>query len=201
MNWIKFIRNSSKSIFNQGTKYTRSSWEYTQKHTSKSLNHAKHKAGESLKYAKEQVNLRHRTIALIKYGGNWFRTTRLYRYTKLGIIFGTLGKISYVYGTNFRKDITISKSFHRYTSRGSNDYLLADENHDLYKVSESLWFWQWWPTEMWSGMNEGETYEIVGYGIRNRKFGIYPNIVASTKVNHDEKELRKLNVTKDTMSK
>lgn len=151
--------------------------QYTQQKVKDGANYTAEQSYQAFKKAQAHLSLSKRIAGMFKFMFNSIRNTKLYRMAKYSLIMGSMAKGGYIYSTNFTKEITVSKSFHRYTNRGNNDYLIADEHHNLYRVSESLWFWQWWPTELWSSMKEGQKYHIVGYGIRIRKLGIYPNIV------------------------
>ena len=175
----------AQNNLNKGAEFTKEQAKETLRNVNKNLNKTldqginfvQTQTRETLNQARQKIQIRKGLMSIGKSGFRWFRGTRFYTYGKWGLVAFGVGKISYIYGTQFKKEITISKSFHRYTRHGHNEYMLADQEHNLYRVTESLIFWQWFPTELWSSLKEGEKHEVIGYGIRIRKFGIYPNIV------------------------
>ena len=85
----------------------------------------------------------------------------------------------YAYGTQFEKDIVINKKYERIKgSKNSTSqiFMVSDSENNHYRVSKSVWFWQWYSTEMWSDMEEYKEYHVKGYGIRFGPLGTYPNI-------------------------
>lgn len=170
--------NTAKNTAQRGVN---SASRYTQQKVKDGANYTAQQSYQAFKAAQAHLSLTKRIAGLFRFTFNFVRTTKLYRYTKYTLITGTIAKSTYIYTTTFNKEIVVSKSFHRYTNRGNNDYLIADENHNLFRVSESLWFWQWFPTELWSSIKENQKYHITGYGVRIRKLGIYPNIVRVNK--------------------
>ena len=102
----------------------------------------------------------------------------------IGILAGLLGltglSAGYSYGTKFEKEITIDEKFERI--RGNKEsvkqiFSVADTENNVYKVSHSLWYWQWYSTETWNSLKKGENYRITGYGIRSGPLSLYPNII------------------------
>jgi len=96
----------------------------------------------------------------------------------LGTVF--VGRVGYVYGTRFERDIELVKSFNRLgenESDGVNEYMISDEKSRIYTVRNSTWYGQWWSTELWTSLIPGKMYHITGYGIRIAAFGIYPRVI------------------------
>ena len=139
----------------------------------------------TLKNSWDSFDARTTSKRLIRDGFNYTSSTRPYRYAKWGLIMTVVGRLGYVYGTRFEKDITVSKSFHRLKERKGNpinQYLISDEHHLLYEVTSSFWYLQWFPTELWSSFNDHKRYHVQGYGIRIRRLGIHPKIVHGREV-------------------
>jgi len=89
---------------------------------------------------------------------------------------------SYSYGTKFERKITIDDKFERVS--GNKDSVrqilsVSDTDNNIYKVTKSLWYWQWYSTETWNRLKRGETYNVKGYGIRFGPLSIYPNIISA----------------------
>lgn len=108
---------------------------------------------------------------------------------KFVFLFGGLGtslisaKLGYVYGTGFEKEIKVKRTFNRIKSGSTeNEYMISDYHHNLYKVESSFWYWQWYPTELWTSFQPNQKYKIYGYGIRIKAFGIHPIIVRSEEI-------------------
>jgi hypothetical protein len=103
-----------------------------------------------------------------------------------GIYLGLLGvsisgSAMYAYGTKFNKTITIDDKFERVSGDQngvSQIFTVSDRDNNVYRVSRSLWYWQWYSTELWNKMKKGETYNVTGYGIRLGFLSMYPNIIS-----------------------
>lgn len=88
----------------------------------------------------------------------------------------------YAYLTGFRKEITVAEKFTRVRGDG-HIYSLSDTDNQVYLVNRSLWYWQWYPAELWTSLKPGQTYRIKGYGVRNGFLQLYPNIIAAHALN------------------
>jgi hypothetical protein len=106
------------------------------------------------------------------------------------VILGTVGlpvglSDVYSYKTPFKKEITIAKKFTKVDIL--NRFCVADTNHNIYQVNQSLWYRKWYSTETWEKIEEGQTYQVEGYGIRQGFFDMYPNITSADQVksNHE----------------
>ena len=186
----KKVLKESQDLLNnkkvEATKYVaekaRDGREYVGNAASKAGSHAYSYADQQNKRLWRFVAIKQRTLGLAKAGFRWFGRTRLFRWTRAGLVLGVIGKGCYVYGTQFEKEIEITKSFNqlRETSSGvHNTYFVADQNKKLYQVVPSLWYWQWWPDELWAFMKEGQTYKVQCYGWRIQKFRLHPRIVSA----------------------
>ena len=89
-------------------------------------------------------------------------------------------KAGYTYGTTFNKKITVEDKFERVTgdkSSTSQVFCVSTKDGEVYHVRKSLWYWQFYSTELWSNLKKEKTYEIKAYGWRIGMLSIYPNIV------------------------
>jgi len=122
----------------------------------------------------------------LKNAHNGLAQTRPYFYGRLGLATVILGRIGYVYGTRFEREIKVTKSFHQLKEdlhgHTEYEYFVADKRHDLYRVTASWWYFQWYPRELWASLHENEKYRVVCYGFRSRKLKIYPNLVGVKKL-------------------
>lgn len=98
----------------------------------------------------------------------------------IAIISLTILKASYAYKTKFNKKITIDKKFERVVGNkhGTTQvYCVSTTDGEIYQLSKSIWYWQFYSAEMWTSLKKGHTYEITGYGWRQGFLSLYPNIV------------------------
>lgn len=89
-------------------------------------------------------------------------------------------KACYAYKTKFNKIITIDDKFGRIVGNkdGSRHvFCVSTTDGEIFKFTKSLWYWQFYSTEMWSSLKKGHSYEFTGYGWRNGFLSLYPNIV------------------------
>jgi hypothetical protein len=96
--------------------------------------------------------------------------------------------VGYVYGTTFHKQIMINRKFQRIHGGGDDGsavkqvFCVSDTQNNVYRVQNNLYYWNWYATEMWSGLKEGEVYNVKGYGWRFGPLSMYPNLVAVSHV-------------------
>lgn len=100
----------------------------------------------------------------------------------LVLAFGLGTSSIYASLTKFQKVITIDQKFNRV--KGSHIFSMSDTENNVYQINHSLWYWHWYPTELWTSLKEGETYCIKGYGLRHGFLGLYPNVISAIKSHH-----------------
>jgi hypothetical protein len=113
---------------------------------------------------------------LVKIGGK----TKFGTAIKMTIGCYFLGRATYVYGSQFTRDVTIERTFQRFgedESDGINGYMFSDSKNRIYRVTNSPWFFQFYSTEMWADIKEKTQYHVRGYGLRLPALRIYPNVV------------------------
>lgn len=140
---------------------------------------------QSVWQAANLQNLKQVSFGAVRESYHWVARTRIYRVGRWGILAAAVSRLGYVYGTGYEKDILVAKSFNRLREKRNgveNEYLIADENHRLYQVVSSFWYWQWFPDELWSSLKEGQRYHVKGYGVRIRRLGIHPRLVKAKKI-------------------
>lgn len=145
-------------------------------------NHYKHVLKQNLNHQK----IKQKSLEGLRVGHQWLATTRPYYYGRIGLAIALIGRLGYVYGTKFEKQITVTRSLNRIAEKNGipkNEYLISDEKHNLYQIRSSFWYWQWFPTELWTEFHQGDTYLVTGYGIRIKSLGIHPVIVKSHPLN------------------
>lgn len=100
--------------------------------------------------------------------------------TSLGVI-----KACYAYGTKFTKQITIDDKFERVSGNNTGVrqiFTVSTTNDEIFKVTQSLWYWKYYPTETWNSLKKGRTYTVTGYGWRNGFLSLYPNIIEAKEI-------------------
>lgn len=140
------------------------------------VNHYKHVLKNNL----NSQQIRQTTWNSLKSGHQWLSKTRPYRYGRIGLLAAVIGRLGYVYGTKFEKPITVTRSLNRIAEKNGtpqNEYLIADEKHNLYQIKSSFWYWQWFPTELWTHFQKDNQYLVKGYGFRIKALHWYPVIV------------------------
>ena len=101
----------------------------------------------------------------------------------LGVSFtGILGHFCYTFGTTHTKNIEIQDKY-TYDRNGFTEFMVIDENGKHYNVNNSFWYWKWNSIEDWNKIKTKQIIPITYYGFRIPMFGIFPNIVKSSK--HD----------------
>lgn len=101
------------------------------------------------------------------------------------IFFATFGSIiglhaTYTYSTMKKIDIVIKQKY-IFTKNGFSEFMIIDHNNKHYNVTNSIWFWKWNSIEDWNNLELNESTNIIYYGIRIPIFGVFPNVVASSK--------------------
>jgi len=99
----------------------------------------------------------------------------------IGLLFMTYTttRIGYVYGTGFRREITITNTMNQIGSNeidGKNEYIICDNNDNIYKIRNCPLRFQFKSPELYMKLTPNQKYIIKGYGWRIGPFGIYPNI-------------------------
>lgn len=89
-------------------------------------------------------------------------------------IFGTA---VFTYSTIFKKDILIKEKYITH-SNGSSNYMVVDQNDNLFRVSRCLWLLKFDNAETWNQLKINNSYTVNGYGFRFPFFRIYPNIIS-----------------------
>ena len=87
----------------------------------------------------------------------------------------------YAYSTREEEDIRVIKKY-KMNRHGFTDFMIIDENGRHLNVNNSFWYWKWDSVEEWSQIHEGDTMRVQMYGWRNPLFGLFPNVVRTTKV-------------------
>lgn len=96
--------------------------------------------------------------------------------------------LSFVYtrATSFERTVTVSQTFQNVKSNGDSGskhvYMMTDSEGNSYKISDSLWYWQWRSTDIWASLKEGQLYKVRGYGWRIGILSSYPNIIEAIPV-------------------
>src|SRR6185312_6820297 len=113
--------------------------------------------------------------------------------TLLGLGIG--GHAAYAYGTKKTVTLTINKKCQfvgGYVAGGEGTtqsmQMVVDSKNNLYNVPNSLWYWQWYSPELWTGLKDGKTVNVTIYGIRHGILGLFPNIVEVKSEVTDEKQ-------------
>ena len=88
----------------------------------------------------------------------------------------------YTYSTQFTKKITIKNLTYFRSSKNSYN-LISDENNNVYKISNSIWYMFFTSAELYSSLNDNQRYTIKGYGLRIPFLGFYPMIIKATPIN------------------
>jgi len=106
----------------------------------------------------------------------------------LGSAFAMMaGSAAYAYGTQFEKKIVVDKKYERI--KGSQNstsqiFMVSDSENNHYRVKKTLWYGQFYATELWSEMEPEQEYDIKGYGVRFGFLGMYPNIYEANPTNN-----------------
>lgn len=91
------------------------------------------------------------------------------------------GPMWYTYGTDFERDIVITRTWTNVTGGGDAGvkqvYMIADAEGNSYKVADSMFYWQFRSTDLWNGLEEEERYRIRAYGWRVGFLSMYPNVI------------------------
>jgi len=183
----------SKEYLDQKAK---ASQEYVKRKSAEALNQTTKMASEgakkSFKFMVDQnshlwnlVDFKNRSIRFALGTAQWIAKTKVVRWGRNGLILGTIGKVMYVYGTYFEREIEVSRTFNQLKETNGqvrNQYFIADNQKRLYQVVPSLWYWQWWPDELWADVKEGDRYHLQCYGWRIHKLRLHPRVVHATKI-------------------
>ena len=89
----------------------------------------------------------------------------------------------FIHSTKFIEIITINRKFqHFYSNKhnGNTLYLISDTNGNIYSIGKKYYLIH--DIELWNSLNENESYEVIGYGIRNTVTDTFPYIVSAKKV-------------------
>ena len=95
----------------------------------------------------------------------------------------------YYYFTNFTRTITVLNTYKlsdTYTSSRTmfpqKIYFVVDINNTVY-VSGNLWFKSYFnKIDNWTSLENGNTYKVYGYGVRDEFFNMYPIIYSIEKI-------------------
>lgn len=82
----------------------------------------------------------------------------------------------YVYSTKFKKTITVDEKHTYGSNNAKGSQSISDENNNVYVLKDSLYVLHWTSVEVFNKLDEGNTYEIEGHGIRVPFLGWFPNI-------------------------
>jgi len=87
--------------------------------------------------------------------------------------------ISYPYTTKFERTITVSKVFQTINSE-KHVYMVTDQKGNSYKIQDTIFYWHFKSTDLWTKLEQGKTYRIKAYGWRIAFISGYPNIIEAT---------------------
>ena len=108
----------------------------------------------------------------------FYKTNQLWIIT---IIVFILLDIVYTYGTYFSKTITIKeKDYLKNGKYGEN--VVSDMEGNIYSISNSIHYWFFTATELYTELTEKQTYNVTGYGYRIPILNMFPTIISATKV-------------------
>lgn len=177
----EYVKQKSHQVLNQSTKI------------------ASDGAKKSFQFVAEQnshlwnlIDFKNRSVRFALGTAKFIARTKVVRWGRNALILGTIGKICYVYGTYFEREIEVSRTFNQLKETNGqvrNQYFIADSQKRLYQVVPSLWYWQWWPDELWADVKEGEKYNLQCYGWRIHKLRLHPRIVHATRIDPDAIDL------------
>ena len=99
------------------------------------------------------------------------------------IIIGIIGGIVWwnwqiSYGNVKEIEITVKDKYIKKGagSESGDKYLVVDTNNNTYEITDLTFIGKWNSTDLYNGLDVGETYNITTSGIRNGFFSMYPNI-------------------------
>jgi len=92
--------------------------------------------------------------------------------------------IIYTYSTQFTKTITIKNlNFYKYGRYSMSQYLVTDENDNVYIVSNSIYYLFFNSPELYTSLQNNQKYIIKGFSLRIPILGFFPHILKATKIN------------------
>lgn len=92
------------------------------------------------------------------------------------IIILTIFNLIYVYSTKFKKIITVDEKHTYGSNNAKGSQSISDTNNNVYILKDSAYVLHWTSVEVFNKLDEGNTYEIEGHGIRVPFLGWFPNI-------------------------
>ena len=96
----------------------------------------------------------------------------------------TYGHGCFTFATTEQEDLFITKKY-KFVKNGFTNFMVVDSKGRHFNVNNSFWYWKWDSIEDWTNIKPLEKRRVCYYGYRIPFLGMFPNIIYTNEVGHD----------------